>query len=218
MGNRGWILAALSLLVLAAGCAPSVEVESNLNPAYSADLEKVFVIVDTRKIDDATEQIWDGGNEFGGSNADADTTCFMREFLPKLSGYFAEAGVETKGHAVTGLELSPDAVNNRIADYAPDAVLHVKESWFMVNRDPGLLGIGATEDVTAIDLDCWLTSDDFPDEVVWRALVQVKGQAGAWKAMADELAISVVDQLTVDGLIDPDNESTPPRKSGKGEA
>lgn len=221
--NGAWVAAGLALLALAlvflaAGCAPKVTVESNVNPEYKADLEKLFVIVDTRKIDDATEQVWDGGNEFGGSDVKADTTNFMKEFLPRLSRYFEEAGVEIKGHAVTGLELSSDAVNRKITDYKPDAVLHIKESWFAVQRDSGILGLGATEDVTAIDLDCWLTTEGHADEAVWRALLQIQAAAGAWKTMADELAISLVDQLTLDGLVDPKSVSTPKPRPGEGEA
>lgn len=220
--NGGWIAAGLALLavglvLLAAGCAPQVQVESNLNPDYQADLERVFVVIDTHKVDQATQQVWDGGNEFGGA-AESDTTNFMKVFLPKLSEYFAEVGVEIKGHAVTGLELAPSAIDQKIAAFAPDAVLHIKESWFEVHKDPGILGFMSTQDVTAIDLDCSLTDDAFPDQVVWRAVVQVKAQPGQWKDMADELALSIVDKLQLDGLIDPAKRSTPEPKPGDGEA
>lgn len=216
--NPGWRGAALALLVVVtAGCTPQVQVESNQNPEYRADLERLFVIIDTHKIDQATQQVWDGGNEFGGE-AKSDTTNFMKVFLPRLAGYFDEVGVEIKGHAVTGLELAPGQVQQKIRDYQPDAVLHIDEAWFMLHKDPGILGLMATRDVTAIDLDCRLTDERFPDQVVWRALLQIEAQPGAWKTMAEELALSLVDRLVVDGLIDPETDTRRESAAERGEA
>ena len=198
-----WMPVLLALALCVAGCAPQAQIESNMNPDYRADLDRIFVVIDTHKIDQATEQIWDGKDEFGGGNAKSDTTCFMKVFLPTLAEYFEGAGVEIKGHAVTGLELSPGLIQAKIEAYAPDAVLHIKESWFAVQRDPGILGLGATEDVTAIDLDCSLTDELYPDQAVWRALLQIQAAPGAWKTMADKLAESLVDKLMLDGLVDP---------------
>ncbi len=204
-----WLPVLLVLAAGATGCAPQAQIESNMNPDYQADLDRVFVIIDTHKIDDATRQIWDERDEFGGGSAKPDTTNFMKEFLPKLAQYFEAVGVETRGHAVTRLELSPSRVTEKIEAYGPDAVLHITESWFAIQRDPGILGLMATEDVTAIDLDCSLTDERYPDQTVWRALLQIEASPGAWKTMADKLAQSLVDKLMQDGLIDPARTRSP---------
>jgi hypothetical protein len=190
------------------GCAPSITVQSNLDPQYKVNLKKAFVIIDTRKIDDATMKIIPRGTEF--KRDGADTTNFVAEFLPILITEFELAGVEVKGHVVTGLELSADDIERRVNAFDPDAVLNVTEAWYMVLVDKGFMGLMETKTVTAIDLDAYILGDQGGERAVWKALLKSEvGASGGWEKMARALAHSLVNQLKEDGLIDPTGEKAP---------
>lgn len=208
------VLMALAVVVVALsflGCAPAITVESNRDPAFQVDLNKVFVIIDTRKIDGETMRTMDSGNDF--DRGDTDTVSFITKFLPALVTDFEAAGVEIKGHVVTGLELSPADITRRVAEFDADAVLHITESWYQVKVDPGILGFGDIRDVTAIDLSAVIFDDRDGNRAVWKALLKSEiTHSGSWEQLAEVLAGSLVSQLQTDGLIDATKQSPPSSK------
>lgn len=198
------VLAVLALLA-APGCKPTINVESSIDPSFETDLDRVFVVIDTRKIDEATQRIWAPGQEFG--RGVPDTTCFMKVFLRALVADFESVEVEARGHAVTGLELSPDVIRNKIRAFEPDAVINVNQEWFEVTIDRDPLGIMESRDVTAIDLNASIPDSRNSRNVAWRALLKAKAGPNEWDAMAKSLSRALVDRLVADGLVRPGSNS-----------
>lgn len=192
---------ALALLLALVACAPKISVQSNLDPDYRVDIDRVFVVIDTRQVDEASRKIVGDGGEFAAEKRD--TLSFNTYFLPALRERFALANVEVDGHVISGLELSPTEITDAIVEYAPDAVLRVKEAWFLVRKDPGLMGLGKSQEVTAIDLDAMIFEPGV-DEAKWRALLEIESGQGGLPKMAEVLADNLVLKLLADGLIDPD--------------
>ena len=195
-------LAVLILFTLG-GCAPVIEVQSNLAADYRVDLDKVFVVLDSRQLDDTTMRINlpDGDFSLGAT----DTTSFTTHFLDELALSFEAVNVEIQVHRVTGLELSENEVTGGSEEFQADAVLWVKEAWFGVLRDKGLLGLEKIDTVTAIDLDAYILRDSQDKEAVWRAAIEVEAGRSGLPQMAQELAKTLVGKLVADGLIDPAN-------------
>ena len=116
-------LVALVLSMLS-GCAPTITTQSNLAPDYRADLDKVFVILDSRQLDDTTRKVNFKKGEFKAEVSD--TTSFANYFLEELALSFAAVNVEHEVYRITGLELSEGEFRGPAEEFGGDGELWVK--------------------------------------------------------------------------------------------
>ena len=203
--NSKYFAVGLLAILMAAlgGCAPTITVQSNMDPNYQVRMKKAFVVLDTRKLDDATRRINYSGNDFNAGVAD--TVEFTDHFLEALTLSFAAVDVDFKVYRFTGLELSESEITDRARDYQADALLWITEDWFSVMRDEGFFGLGSTQEVMAIDLNTFIYPAEMLDGTpVWRATLEIESGRGGMTQMARELASSLVAKLVSDGLIVPE--------------
>lgn len=187
------------ILGLTIGCAPTIEIESNMRPDYSADLHRIFVVLKSRQLDENTQTLVGSGTEF--SDGKIDTLCFSSYFLDQLTLSLEAVDVDMEAHLLTGLELSPREITDPAEQFEADAILGIEESWFSILHDKDLFFDNSR--VTDIDLDATIRENIDDEDIAWRAFLSIESGHGGLPEMARELANTLVNKLVEDGLITP---------------
>ena len=187
-------------VVLICGCSPpAVSVKSNLSAGYSADAEKIFVVLDTRELDGRTEAIRFEYAEFG--MGEPDTLCFGINFLNELALNFEAIGVQCGFYRMTSVETNEEDCARLAKRFGADEVVWIKEDFIGITRNAGTWALVPYEEVTELTLDARILGDTKESALNWRASINAKKGTGDWSAMAQASASRLVDKLVADGLI-----------------
>lgn len=189
------------VLVLTCGCTPavvSVNTDSTIGSRF--DIDRIFVVLDTREFDENTSSIRSNPTE--NSAGAADTVSFSKSYLAELATRFEALGVEHKFYRYTGIELSEDDYKVPAKQFKADAVLWVREQYSQVISESDLLGLFSSSKTTGFLLVAYIPGSSEDEEPAWRATFAVDEISGDWSHMARLLASSLVDKLVADGFIE----------------
>lgn len=198
--TRYGIWTATLAIVLMCGCAgPGVSVKSNVSASHSSEGNRIFVVLDTRELDEMTQDVRFEQAEFG--LGEPDTISFGRQFLQELALRFDSVGVEYDFYRNTRVELNEEECVRLAKRFSADEVVWVKEDFIGITRNSKTFTLVPFEEVSELTLAASIRNDIKDNEFDWRASIEVEKGIGDWSQMAQAGASTLVSRLVADGIV-----------------